>query len=220
MKKVLVFTLLVGILLTGFAFAENETDVKFNVAARYYPATLKMSGAPNYHLNALWLEGNLFVGKDHRWKGTVEWFKGNDTKRIAGISTKIDNSQFIGRVGYDVWEKFYVTANYKSNPLEVSPAGFGTVRRTFKGWGFGVQKHFDLSEQWPAFAAVHYYPKLHSTNSLDFRGWEYQAGVKYKWPKVVDIEAGYRGENWKGFNNASNTNIDIYGPYIGISKEF
>lgn len=220
MKKIMVIALLIGILLSGAAFAENETDVKFNLAARYYPANMKITNAPDYSLNAIWLEGNLFVGKDSKWKGSIEWFKGNDTKTVLGTPIKLDNSQIIGRIGYDVWQKFYLTANYKSNKLEASGPGLGTGNRTFKGFGIGVEKHFDLSPQWPAFAAVHYYPSLNATGGLDFHAWEYEAGVKYKWPNAVDIEVGYRGEHWSGYNNAANTKININGPYLGISKDF
>jgi hypothetical protein len=221
MKKMILITLMIAVLLTSGAFAEEkQQDMKFNVAARYYPATLKISNAPDYTIGAIWLEGNLFVGKDSRWKGSIEWIKGNDTKTVTGVSTKIDNCQLIGRIGYDVWEKLYLGLDYKSNKMDISPTGFGTVSRTFRGLGIGAEKHFDLSKDWPAFAAIHYYPTLTGPGSLNFRAFEYEAGIMYRWPKAVDISVGYRGETWCGYDNASNTNINFSGPYIGISKEF
>lgn len=221
MKRILVIALVLGVLLTGVAMAD-ETNVKFNIAARYYPATFSATGIPDYQLNAPWLEANIFAGKNRRWKGSFEWFQGNDSKNVFGVSTKLDNRQIIGRIGYDVWQELYATVSYKHNRVEVSNV-FGNTCSNFKGFGIGLEKYVQLdpkTKKWPMFAAVHYYPTLDGPNNGDFHAWEYEIGVKYKWPKAVDISVGYRGESWNGFNNASNTDITISGPYIGISKEF
>lgn len=216
MKKVLVLLAVIGILLASAAFAEEKSDVKFDVSLRYYPSTFKVTNTPDYSINSMWLRGDAFFGKD-KWKAGIEWFGGNGTKTITGVSVKQTHSTFIGRVGYDVWEKFYATLDYKSFNLKMSPVAFN---QTFSGLGIGLQKHFELDKDWPCFAAIHYYPSLVSSGSMNFHDFEYEVGVAYRWPKFLDVGVGYRGDSMKGYDTFSGTTASLSGPYIGFSKSF
>jgi hypothetical protein len=220
MKKNLVLVLVIGILLTAAAFAEEKSDANFDVAARYYPSTFTSTNSPNYNVNSIWLMGDAFFGKQ-KWKGTVEWFGGNDTKTVTfggvGTSIKETHSTFILRAGYDVWEKFYATLDYKSFNLKMNP---GAYNQTFSGLGIGVQKHFELDKNWPCYAAIHYYPSITSAGSKNFHDFEYDVNVGYKLPKFVDVAVGYRGDSFKGYDSYKGTTATLSGPYIGVSKSF
>jgi len=213
MKKILVVAIIFGILLTGAVFAEEKDDsrTKVNLAARYYPAIFYSTNAPDYDINSIFLEGNLYVGKNKKWKGSIEYFGGNDTKR----GVKLDVNSLTGRIGYDLWEHLYFTLDYKSTQLK--SAG---VSNTFNGLGFGIEKDFKAGPRLPVFLALHYYPTLDGPRGQDFHVFEYEVMVKYKIPNAVDLSLGYKGENWDGFNNVSRIDAGFRGPYFGISKEF
>jgi hypothetical protein len=209
-KKVLVFALLLGILLTGAVMAE-ENNVKVNVAASYYPATFYATDFSDYNMSCIMLEGNLFVGKDKKWKGSIEYYGGSDTKNAL----KLEANSVTGRVGYDFWQHTYFTVDYKSTQLKL--AG---LSNTFNGLGFGLEKDFQLGPRVPVLLAVHYYPTFSGPRSTNFRVWEYEAQVKYQIPNAVDVFAGYKAENWDGYDNASGINAGFRGPVFGVSKEF
>lgn len=213
MKKFLVIALVFAFLLTAAAFAEenNDSQVKFNIAARYYPVVFYSTNAPDYNLSTLFLEGNLFVGKNKKWKGSIEYFGGKDTER----NIELEANSITGRVGYDLWEHLYLTVDYKSTQLKM--AG---LSNTFNGIGFGLEKDFQAGPHVPIFVAIHYYPTLDGPRDVKFRVFEYEAMVKYQMPKAVDLSIGYKAENWDGYNNASNINAGFRGPYFGVSKEF
>lgn len=226
MKKILVIMLVFGFLLTAVAFAaeEEKSDFKVNLAARYYPTS--MSFSPNWfgvnfdHSN-IWLEGNLFVGKDLKWKGTVEWFGAGRTKFAPnlGVNARIYNSHFIGRIGYDLWEKTYLSLDYMSNRFSTTILGI-TASQTNNGIGFGIDKDWKLGENWNLATNLHYYPSLTTANRVNYHVFEYEAGFVYKIPKSVNIDFGFRGENWRGYNNAAGNSVRVNGPYIGVSKDF
>jgi len=212
-KKILVLALIMGLLITASAFAEEQGDsnAKVNLAARYYPAIFHSSNAPDYNLNMLFLEGNLFLGKDKKWKISAEYFGGEDTKN----NIKLTTNSFTGRVGYDLVSHLWVTLDYKSTELKVVG-----VKNTYSGLGLGLEKEFKAGERVPIFAAVHYYPTLDGSRGEDFHCFEYEVQVKYQIPNAIDLSVGYKGENWNGFNNASNIDAGFNGPYFGVSKEF
>ena len=213
MRKILVIALVFAFLLTAASFAEENSDgkVKVNIAARYYPAVFYSTNAPDYNMNAIFLEGNLFVGKNKKWKGSIEYFGAEDTER--GI--KLNSNCWTGRIGYDLWEHLYLTVNYKSNQLKA--AG---VSNTYDGIGFGIEKDFKAGPRVPVFVALHYYPALDGPRGMNFHVFEYEAMVKYQIPSAVDLSIGYKAENWDGYDNAKGIDAGFRGPYFGISKEF
>lgn len=223
MKKVLIFTLAICILAFSAALADETAstgDVGGNVAVRYYPTTTDFGGGTSFNISNIWAEGNLYVGKDRKWKGSIEWFGGNKSKTFNGVNVKCTESQATGRIGYDLWEKTYLSVDYKSNKFTFGVAGFGTGSGTFDGIGFGVDKEWGLSKQWILNTNLHYFPTLSGPNKWDYRDLEYEIGLVYKIPSAVNIDAGFRGESWTGFNKAKNTTVTIAGPYLGISKDF
>lgn len=230
MKKTIAITLILCLFLTVAAFAADKDNEKGetagNLAARFYPTTTTSNGSSWSHSN-IWLEGNLFLGKydkGYKWKGTVEWLGAAKTKNftINNVNTPVRfrQSLFNGRIGYDVWESTYVSLSYKNynNSFDINNIGLGSG--TWKGWGIGVDKKWDVSKQWDIHTNVHYFPQMNGPNNWDYRTWSYEVGGVYKWPKAVNIDFGYRGDSGSGFNNANNTSYSISGPYIGISKDF
>ena len=213
MKKIMVIALVFAFLLTAAAFAEesNDSNVKVNIAARYYPVVFYSTNNPDYNLSSIFLEGNLFVGKNKKWKGSIEYFGGEDTER----GLKLTANSVTGRIGYDLWEHLYLTVDYKSTQLKL--AG---ISNTFDGIGFGLEKDFKAGPRVPIFVALHYYPTLDGPRGVKFRVFEYEAMVKYQMPKAVDLSIGYKAENWDGYDRASNINAGFRGPYFGVSKEF
>lgn len=210
MKKILVFALIFGFLVSAAVMAE-ETSVKVNLSASYYPAIFHAKNMPDYNLSCIFLEGNLFVGKDKKWKGSIEYYGGSDTKN----GVKLEANSVTGRIGYDFWQHTYFTVNYKSTQLK----SFG-ITNTWNGAGIGLEKDFKAGPKVPIMLAVHYYPSFTGPLSQNFRVWEYEANVKYQIPNAVDIQAGYKGESWDGYDRTSGVSAGINGPYIGVSKEF
>ncbi len=222
MKKVLAILLVLGLMLTVAAFADEEKDVTLNLAARWYPTSTNYGGGISYTHHNIWLEGNLFFGKDQRWQVSVEWFGGTKTKWFTGIGNlKATMNSFTGRVGYDVWEKMYLSLDYKSHQHKFSiPGAIVIGNRTYSGIGFGIDKYWKLGDYWQMKTNVHYYPTLSGGNKVDFHDITYEIGFVWKNPKAVNVDFGFRGESWSGFNNANGVNININGPYLGISKDF
>lgn len=226
MKKLLLLALIVCLFASTAVFAEDKeggrptNDPGGNVAIRYYQTTVDFGNNFDYSVNNIWLEGNAFFLKNRRLKGTVEWFGGSKSKTFNNIATDFDQNQFIGRVAYDVWEKTYVGIDYKSHKNDFTINGVGTGAGTFNGIGFGVDKEWKLGRDWDLHTNLHYYPTLGGPNVADFSNLEYEIGAVYRMPKFVNIDFGWRGEKWSGKGNASNTDVNINGPYLGVSKDF